>query len=86
MENNTSFEEKQHVVWGKTTRRLKKNNTSFEEKQHVIWRKTTRHLMENNTSFDGKQHVVWKDTFLHSQCRAEFTDFSLIPSLLRARV
>ena len=42
--------------------------------------------MENNTSFDGKQHVVLKDTFQHSQCRADFTDFSFIPSLPRARI
>ena len=77
---------KQHVVWRKTTRRLKKNNTSFEGKQHVVWRKTTRRLKKNNTSFEGKQHVVWKDTFLHSRWRADFTDFSLIPSLPRARV
>ena len=31
MENNTSFDKKQHVVWWKTTRRLMENNTSFEK-------------------------------------------------------
>ena len=36
MENNTSFDGKQHVVRRKTTRRLMKNITSFDEKQHVV--------------------------------------------------
>ena len=59
------FDEKQHVVWWKTTRRLMKNITSFDGKQHVVWWKTTRRLMENNTSFDGKQHVIWWKTTRH---------------------
>ncbi len=33
MKNNTSFDEKQHVVRRKTTRRLMKNNTSFKKEQ-----------------------------------------------------
>ena len=59
MRNNTSFYEKQHVVWWKTSRRFVRNNTSFYEKQHVVWWETTRCLMKNITSFCEKQHVVF---------------------------
>ena len=59
--NNTSFYEKPHVVWCKTTRRFMKNHTSFYEKPHVVWCKTTRRFMKNHTSFYEKPHVVlWK--------------------------
>ena len=50
MKNDTSFDEKQHVVWWKTTRRLMKNNTLFDEKQHVVWWKTTRRLKRSKYS------------------------------------
>ena len=53
------FDEKQHVVWRKTTRRLTKNNTSFDEKQHVVWWKTTRRLMKNITSFKKEQVLAY---------------------------
>ena len=64
---NPLFDEKQPVVWWKTTRRLtknntlfdKKNDTSFDEKQHVVWRKTTRRLMKNITSFKKEQVLAY---------------------------
>ena len=37
MENNTSFDEKQHVVRRKTTRRLTKNITSFKKEQVIAY-------------------------------------------------
>ena len=50
--NDTSVEEKQHVVWRKTTRCLKENNTWFERKRHVVYEKTTRCLWENDMSVE----------------------------------
>ena len=52
----------QHVVWGKTTRCLKKNDTLFERKRYVVCEKTTRWLRENDTLFMRKRHVVWEKT------------------------
>lgn len=42
--NTYSFSEKQHVVCGKTTRRLWQNNTLFLVKHHVVLGKTSRRL------------------------------------------
>ena len=40
--NDTSVEEKQHIVFNKTTCHFQQNNVSFSIKQRIVFRKTSR--------------------------------------------
>lgn len=52
--NDTSVEEKQRVVFNKTTCHFQQNNVSFSIKQRVVFRKTSRRDYEDIDPFRFK--------------------------------
>ena len=73
MKNNTSFDEKQHVVWRKTTRRLMKNDTSFKKEQVLAY--PTRPTRVRATSALPFMQQMWNSSGIPLSARACIQEF-----------
>ena len=73
MKNITSFDEKQHVVWWKTTRRLMKNITSFKKEQVLAY--PTRPTRVRATSALPFMQQMWNSSGIPLSTRACIQEF-----------
>ena len=73
MENNTSFDEKLHVVWWKTSRRLIKNITSFKKEQVLAY--PTRPTRVRATSALPFIQQMWNSSGISLSTRARKQEF-----------
>ena len=73
MKNNTSFDEKRHVVWWKTTRRLMKNITSFKKEQVLAY--PTRPTRVRATSALPFIQQMWNSSGISLSTRARKQEF-----------